>query len=148
MRKMKQKIFIFDKYGVERTLAVGQKVICDYYHEYSRRYEKSAYKRTLLSKMIDKPFKPVKFGVIVGDAGVHPYWLGKDRKEQYLFVKFKEYFLPKPIPISCIKDALSESRNTAAFIEMHKNKIGEKGFSYESMNFLDELAHKGLEFVK
>jgi hypothetical protein len=103
--ELNQLSFISNKYGVETTLRVGQKVECSYYQEYGRWFMKSAYKRKWW-QLFDLPFKPVKIGVIVGDAGTHPYWLAeKDGKEQYLLVKFKEYFFAKPIPISCIIDA-------------------------------------------
>jgi len=36
---------------------------------------------------------------------VHRYWLSKEGKEEYIYVKFRQYFLPKPIPISCIEDS-------------------------------------------
>lgn len=135
------------KYTENRTVNIGQKVECVYYHEYERWYMKDAYKRTWLSRLIDKPFKPVKLGVIVGDAGIHPYWLGTDRKEQYLFVKFKEYIFPKPIPISCIRDALQSAERTLAMLERDKDKIGQKGYGQNAFDSLLKQAAKALKFV-
>lgn len=142
---MESKTFVIEKYGNKKEFVTGQKVECVYYHEYDN--EKDAYQRSFLSKMIDKPFKPVKLGVILGDAGIHPYWLGSDRKEQYLFVKFKEYKLPKPIPISCIQDALESAERNKRMIEENKNKVGEKGYSYEAMYYLQNQMEKAFEFV-
>jgi len=139
--------FVSDKYGIIKYFHVGQKVQCGYYHEYERWYMKNAYKRTLISRLIDKPFKPVKLGIIVGNAGIHPYWLGIDNKEQYLYVKFKEYILPKPVPISCIEDALESAKRTSAMLERDKDKIGiVKGYDIKSRNWLKEQANKALKF--
>lgn len=136
----------FNKYGNGIEFTVGQKVECSYYHEYDS--ERDGYERTLLEKLIDKPFKPVKHGIIVGDAGIHPYWLaGADRKEQYLLVKFKEYRLAKPIPISCIKDAHQSYLDTMAFLERDKDKIGQKGYSQEAFDSLYSKALQAKEFT-
>lgn len=67
------KNFVFTKFGKTKTFSIGQKVKAIYYNEYENK--KDAYKRSFLSLLIDKPFKPVKFGLIIGDAGEHPYWL-------------------------------------------------------------------------
>src|SRR5690242_18520689 len=142
------KTFKFNKYGKEIEFSVGQKVECIYYHEYERWYTKDAYKRSWLSKLIDRPFKPIKLGVIVGDAGIHPYWLaGNDGKEQYLLVRFKEYFLPKPIPISCIKDALEVAEQIKAMLERDKDKIGQKGYSIEAFESLLKNMDNAFKFV-
>ena len=118
-----------DENGQRKEFFVGQKVQCIYYQEYDRNYMQYAYKRTFLEKLIDKPFEPVKLGIIVGDAGVHPYWLaGNGRKEQYLLVKFEEYFFAKPIPISCIEDALQAAESTQRFLKESEHRIGEKGY--------------------
>lgn len=137
------------KYGNKKEFVVGQKVQCTYYHEYERSYMQKAYKRTWLSMLIDKPFKPVKLGVIVGDAGVHPYWLaGSEPTQQYLLVKFKEYIFPKPIPISCIQDALEAAESTKRFLEKDKFRIGEKGYSQEAFDSLSKHMNSAFEFVK
>lgn len=143
---MESKTFVIEKYGNKKEFVIGQKVECIYYHEYPG--ERDAYKRTWLSMLIDKPFKPVKLGVIVGDAGIHPYWLaGNDRKEQYLFVKFKEYVFAKPIPISCIQDAKQSAERTLAMLERDKDKIGQKGYSQDAFDSLSKQANKALQFV-
>lgn len=143
---MKQKTFICNKYGTETILQVGQKVKCFYYHEYGRPYEVDSYKRKWW-QLFDKPFKPVKLGVIVGDAGTHQYWLGdNDRKEQYLLVKFKEYFFAKPIPISCIIDANQFAERMAILLEENEHRIGEKGYDLESFNALTGQMNKAKSF--
>ncbi len=144
---MKQKIFIDKKYGAETILQVGQKVECFYYHEYERSYMKGAYKRKWW-QLFDLPFKPVKLGVIVGDAGIHPYWLAFGGNEQYLLVKFKEYFFAKPIPISCIRDAKQSVESMAKFLKENENKIGEKGYSLESFKALTEQMNKAKSFTR
>lgn len=145
---MKSKTFVIEKYGNKKEFVIGQKVECIYYHEYDRAYTKDAYKRTWLSMLIDKPFKPVKLGVIVGDAGVHPYWLaGNDRKEQYLFVKFREYFFAKPIPISCIQDALQAAESTKRFLEASMDRVGEKGYELDAFNSLSKNMNNAFKFV-
>lgn len=109
---------------------------------------KDAYKRTWLSMLIDKPFEPVKLGVIIGDAGVHPYWLAAHgRKEQYLFVKFKEYILPKPIPISCIQDALEAAERIKSFLEANIERVGEKGYSKEAFDSLSKNMNNAFKFA-
>ena len=72
---MKQKTFINNK----DTFFVGQKVECTYYHEYENNVD--SYKRTFLEKFIDEPLSPVKLGIIVGDGGVHPFWLATNKKK-------------------------------------------------------------------
>jgi hypothetical protein len=144
---MESKTFVIEKYGNKKEFVIGQKVECIYYHEYGRWYMKDAYKRKWW-QLFDLPFKPVKLGVIVGDAGVHPYWLaGNDRKEQYLFVKFKEYFFAKPIPISCIQDALQAAERTLAMLERDKDKIGQKGYGQDAFDSLSKQANRALQFV-
>jgi hypothetical protein len=143
---MKQQTFISNKYGTETILQVGQKVECVYYHEYGRLYMKDAYKRKWW-QLFDLPFKPIKLGVIVGDAGTHPYWLaGNDRKEQYLLVKFKEYFFAKPIPISCIIDAKQSAESMAIFLKESEHRIGEKGYDLASFKALTEQMNKAKSF--
>lgn len=105
-------------------LEVGQKVECWYYHEYDG--EPKCYKRPIKEKIIDKPFTPVKLGIIVGDAGIHPYWLGRDYKQRYLFVKFDEYKYPKAIPISCISDAKKMAEGLERLLAENATKIGQK----------------------
>jgi hypothetical protein len=144
---MKKQTFIDNKYGKEKILHIGQKVECIYYHEYKG--EIDSYKRTLLEKFIDKPFSPVKLGIIVGDAGIHPYWLaGNERKERYLLVKFKEYFFAKPIPISCITDAEFSANRMDAVLKENEHRIGEKGFSKESFENLKNQNNKTRKFLK
>ena len=145
---MEIKSFVSENYGQRKEFLVSQKVQCIYYHEYDRDYMQDAYKRSFISKLIDKPFKPVKLGTIVGDAGIHPYWLaGDDRKEQYLLVKFKEYIFPKPIPISCIQDALQAAEGTQRFLKQSEHRIGEKGYDRKSFDRLSEDVSKAFKFV-
>jgi len=145
---MESNTFVSEKYGQRKEFFVGQKVQCTYYHEYGRYYMQDAYKRSFISMLIDKPFKPVKLGSIVGDAGIHPYWLaGTDRKEQYLLVKFREYILPKPIPISCIQDALEAAEGTQRFLKESEHRIGEKGYDKKSFDSLSENVNKAFKFV-
>lgn len=139
------KTFKFNKYGTEIELSIGQKVQCTYYHEYAN--SDDAYKRTFISKLIDKPFKPVKLGIIIGDAGIHPYWLSNNKKEQYLLVKFKEYLLPKPIPISCIQDALEAAEREKIMLERDKHLIGTKGYSKEAFESLSKNMNDAFKFV-
>lgn len=135
---MKQQTFISNKYGTETILQIGQKVECIYYHEYHKRK---------WWQLFDLPFKPVKLGVIVGDAGTHPYWLAvNDRKEQYLLVKFKEYFFAKPIPISCIRDAKQSAESMARFLKESEHRIGEKGYDLASFETLTEQMNKAKSF--
>lgn len=142
------KTYTKNKYGITELLSDGQKVMCGYYHEYDREYMKDAYKRTLLERIIDKPFKPVKFGVIVGDAGIHPFWLGIDRKEQYLLVKFEGDFFAKPIPISCIEDAAAYAKQRRSFTAANKDRIGEKGYDKESFDALNKWADEAEKFTQ
>jgi hypothetical protein len=142
---MKNIAYKIEKYGNVSVFTKGQKVMCCYYHEYEPNYEDDAYKRTFLERLIDAPFKPVKFGVIVGSAGVHPFWLGDNRREQYLLVKFKEYHFAKPIPISCIQDA-------ATYVKEHKDRIAENDLkpwqdktAYDALNRLADEAEKFLQ---
>ena len=143
---MKKETFTGTYYGQETTLHLGQKVECTYYHEYSRLYMKDAYKRKWW-QLFDLPFKPVKLGVIVGDAGVHPFWLGdNDRKEQYLLVKFKEYFFAKPIPMSCMEDTQEAADKMERILKADQHRIGEKGYSMGSYLALKNQAEKGKSF--
>lgn len=126
---------------------VGQKVECIYYHEYDN--ESNRYQRPIIQRLLDKPFKPVKFGVITGDAGTHPYWLADSTgQEQYLFVKFEEYLFDKAIPISCIQDAVEAAESTKKFLSENEHRIGEKGYSLEAFNALSKKADEGLRFAK
>lgn len=131
---------------MKKELTVGQKVQCIYYHEYpSGKYK--AYRRTWISKLIDKPFAPVKLGIIVGDAGIHPFWLAASGgKEQYLFVKFKEYIFAKPIPVSCIQDALEAANHTFELLERNKHRIGLKGYSQDAFDGLSKQANLAKKF--
>lgn len=141
-----EQTFISNKYDTETILKVGQKVECSYYHEYGRWYMKDAYKRKWW-QLLDRPFKPVKLGIIVGDAGIHRYWLaGTNREEQYLLVKFKEYFFAKPIPISCIMDAKESAKSMSRFLRESACMIGEKGYETESFKELEKLMNKAKLF--
>jgi hypothetical protein len=66
--------FKFKNWGNEYVLSVGQKVECVYYHE-SIQMHKDGKSRGLLSLLFDDDFTPVKLGIIVGSAGVMPYYL-------------------------------------------------------------------------
>jgi len=137
--------FKHSKYGYETIIKVGQKVECVYYGEYERAV---SYQRTWLARLIDKPFRPVKLGVVVGDAGWHPYWLaGNAKVEQYLFVRFNEYIFPKAIPITCIKDAAESAQKLEYFINYFKNRIGEHGWSKESYDLLKNRVEKAKKFI-
>lgn len=142
---MKNKTFTHEKYGKKNTFHVGQKVECTYYHEYI--YEKKSYKRKWW-QLFDKPFKPVKLGLIVGDAGNHPYWLScaYDGKEQYLFVKFKEYLFAKAIPISCIRDSKESAESLERFLKENLHRLGEKGYDFESFEALTRQARNAKHF--
>jgi len=142
---MKQSKFTIECYGKIKSFEIGQKVVCIYYGEYQN--EEKAYKRSWLSKLIDKPFSPVKNGTIVGDAGTHPYWLSGSGNEQYLLVKFDEYILAKPIPISCIVDCKEYINRHNSDILMHKDRIGEKGFSLDAVNDLCYSAKRAELFL-
>ena len=125
---------------VNKTFKVGQKVACNYYHEYLN--EECSYKRKWW-QLFDAPFKPVKMGVIVGNAGVHPYWLSRNnQEEQYLLVKFKEYFFAKPIPISCLKDCKEFANDINLLLSESRHRVGEKGYSLESFTSLTNQANK------
>ena len=143
---MKNKTFISENYGQRKEHFVGQKVECTYYHEYSRGYVK-AYKRSFLSRLIDKAFEPVKLGTIVGDAGVHPYWLGNGGQEQYLSIKFKEYTLPKPIPISCIQDALESAESMERLLKENQHRIGQEGYEGKYFDILSGDVKNALKFA-
>lgn len=138
--------FSIKKYGRETILKIGQKVECSYYHEYPRKYMDRSYHRPLY-QLIDPPFKPVKLGIIVGDAGFHPYWLAHGDNEQYLFVKFKEYIFNKAIPISCIQDASESAAEMERFLKESESKIGEFGYDLESYNALTEQMNKAKKFT-
>lgn len=132
---MKKTKFIANNYGKDVVLYLNQKVECSYYHEYNGEVE--SYQRSFLERIIDKPFTPVKLGVIVGEAGIHPYWLAGDgRKEMYLLVKFKEYLFAKPIPISCIYDAEFQSKRMESILKKNEYRVGEKGYSKQSFDML------------
>jgi hypothetical protein len=140
--------FVYENvFGNKKVLTVGQKVECIYYNEYGMIWGDDAYKRTWLSLLLDKPFKPVKLGVIIGDAGVHPFWMGVNGKEQYLLVRFKEYLFPKPIPISCINDAMQSVEKVYRMIERDKDKMGQKGYEEEYFDTCLDLASKAHEFA-
>lgn len=137
--------FTSEQYGIVESFTIGQKVRCTYYNE----GVKPSYKRKFLHWLIDRPFRPVKLGVIVGDAGIHPFYLaqhGTDT-EQYLFVRFKEYIFPKAIPIGCIKDALQAAKDLKEFLEESRSRIGQPGFSYESFTALSKDMDEAFNFT-
>lgn len=139
--------FYHSTFGNQHVFEVGQKVECIYYHEYPRSYMKDAYKRKWFEIIIDRPFKPVKLGVVINDAGIHPYWLSPFGNEQYLLVKFKEYFLPKPIPISCITDAKEAVERMEFFLKKSIGRLGEKGYDFESFDKLTNQMNKAKAFT-
>lgn len=139
--------FTSNKYGRESIFHTGQKVQCVYYHEYDSEHTPH-YRRPWYQRIFDTAFHPVKLGVIVGDAGRHPYWLGNDGTEQYLFVKFKEYRFNKAIPISCISDAEQSAKEMKEFLAKNIDKIGQKGYSAESFASLQNQANKAENFTK
>jgi hypothetical protein len=123
----------------------GQKVRCIYYHEEIQKPNKLW--------IIDKPFTPVKNGIVVGDAGMREYYLQYDgnKKEygglqQFVYIKFNEYLFEKAIPISCVTDCKEAAEKLESFLENTKHRIGEKGFSEESYNSLLESAKVAKEF--
>lgn len=135
--------FTYNNYGTDVTLKVGQKVQCVYYNEHE---DGQGYMRPKKEIMNDLPFKPVKCGTIIGNAGIHPYWLAPEKKQQYLFVEFKEYKFKKAIPISCIKDAKEEAKRTMNMLERNKDRIGQPGFSQQSYDTLLSYATNALNF--
>ncbi len=125
---MKNETFTYNRQGKETLFSVGQKVECIHYHE-EWWPQRGVYNRNWLKAIIDRPFKPVKLGVIVGDAGTHPYWLPYyDGKVQYLLVKFKEYFFAKPIPISCIYDVNESIKKMEKSLQENEDKRGSDSF--------------------
>lgn len=137
---MKKETFIYNETGKEEVFTVGQKVNIIYYAEHGM---EDQYKRKWYEELIDRPFGKgsSKNGIIVGDAGIHPYWLAGNKKvERYLLVQFEEYFFAKPIPISCIHDINWAIENLNGHLESGKGKIGQKGFEFVYYDkFLREL---------
>lgn len=123
------------------VLQVNQKVECIYYHE-SIQYPNKIW-------LLDKPFEPVKFGIVIGDAGRRPYYLSNevDNKELYLYIKFREYRFKKAIPISCIRDIKQSIASTERLIDANKDRIGEKGYSMEAFIALEQNIEKGKKFL-
>lgn len=136
-----------NQFGIERTLEIGQKVECIYYHEDIQWKENKETWRSLVPFM-DAPFTPVKLGIIVGDAGNRPYYLSFGNGQQFLYVKFKEYRFAKAIPISCIKDAKQSALEMQQFISDNSHKVGQKGYSVDSVITLSTMAHNAMEFTK
>ena len=142
IKKMKEETFIRTQYGDTETFYTGQKVRCIYYHESIQH-----------PYMIIGGFTPVKLGIIVGDAGTRPYYLAGSTKsteavgtEQYLYVKFKEYFFKKAIPISCMNDAQKEARALENMLKESEHRIGERGYDLESFNALTEQMNRAKLF--
>ena len=138
---MEKSVIEFEKYGIKNIFFIGQKVQCVYYHE-SIQYPNKLW-------IFEKPFTPVKLGVIVGCAGIKPYYLSlKDGKELYLYVKFKEYYSKKAIPASCVIDASKEAESIKTLLEKNKHKIGQPGYSEESYNKLLLQQRKAESYLK
>lgn len=134
------KTFFSNHYGIPKTFEVGQKVKCTYYHE------RIQYPNRLW--LFSKPFEPVKFGVIVGDAGIKPYYLAHPTKvEQFLRVKFKEYSGNKDIPISCIEDAAESAKRLRNMICQDMDKLGQPGYDIASYLELLNCAEKAEVFT-
>jgi len=136
------------EYGQEKILSKGEKVKCVYYHEYPHR--SNDFNDSFIQRLIDSPFKPVKFGVILGSAGIKPYWLSSNKEgtEEYLYVEFSEYFFKKAIPISCIENAKIEAKRMNDFVEKNRHKIGTKGYSEESFLSLKSQIKESNIFTK
>lgn len=145
---MGQTEFTFDRFGKEITLKVGQKVQAISYHEDEPDCTWTGYKRTSEEIKTDPPFTPVKLGVVVGDAGVHPYRMGRYGKSQYLLVKFADYKLPKPIPISCLEDAAEAAEKTFFKLKRDIHLLGQKGYDTESFQYLVNMANKAKAFAE
>lgn len=151
---MKQ--FKDNSYGKEVILHIGQKVECTYYNEAIQWKETGIWNkdRTWWERFFDikpVPFTPVKLGVIVGDAGIRPYYLafGKDNGyQQYLYVQFREYNKSKAIPISCIKDAKESARITREWLMRDKHRLGEPGYGMESFMALSQMAANAENFTR
>ena len=143
MRKLKQ--FVKNNGGPDDVLIEGQKVECFYYTEHGDK----GYKRHWFEKLIDPPFQPVKLGVIVGKAGIFPYWLAAGGKtETYLFVKFDQYFFKKAIPISCIRDAATSASNTIQYLKQNEHLLGKTGFEKKAFDLLMKQATAAQKFTK
>ena len=142
---MKEETFYTSKFSTKRELRTGQKVECVYYHELTQLYANKS--KNLLDYV--NPFTPVKLGVIVGDAGRRPYYLaGFDGKEQYLYVKFKEYLFKKAIPISCIYDAKESTEKMERMLKEDAHRLGEKGYEKESFDWFKKRINENKEFIK
>ncbi len=103
----KQTTFICNQFGREKTISIGQKVFCIYYHE-------SIHKNLPFGI----GFTPPKYGVVIGDAGIHKgYSYNKNIDLQWLYVKFDEYNRNIAIPIDCIDDAKQSIEATKHMIE-------------------------------
>lgn len=134
--------------GSKKIFSKGQKVFCYYYHE-SIQLSKTP---SLNPLRYFEMFTPCKFGVVIGNAGMRRFYLAVDdngfgAKEQYVYVKFKEYLLPKAIPISCIEDATEYAKNTEELLKNNLNKIGQHGYSLQSFEYLNNLKQKAIEFT-
>lgn len=143
--RMKEQTFISNRYGKTSFFSIGQKVEVTYYHEYN--YIPNEYHDSFFKSLFDKPFTPVKLGMIVGDAGIRSYWLAKDGKEQFLWVRFKECRFDKAIPISCIEDALVAAQRMEIFLRNGEKYLGERGYSYESFGQLTKQMNDAKAFV-
>lgn len=137
-----KKTFSIIKCDIKKELHVGQRVVCSYYGEYST--DLNIIQNILC--IFFGYFTPVKFGIIIGDAGNRNYFL-TGRKEQFIWVKFKEYFLKKAIPISCIEDAVESAVNLEKFLISRKKEIGNPGYSRSSFDALSELVNKSNKFT-
>ncbi len=125
----------------------GSKVKCIYYHEHL--HEAKKYNRPRIQKILDRPFSPVKYGVVVKSAGVHPYWLatGVGGMEEYLFVRFKEYMFLKAIPLSCCFEAAECLKHDKEFLLSNIHRVGEPGFGIDSFRELGNIMRNGEAFI-
>ncbi len=120
----------------EKTFLKGQKVSCFYY------CEEITHPRRLF--WFDKPFEPVKFGIICADAGqrrMHRPWYEQKDTEPYLWVKFKEYRFRKAIPVSCIEDITEYASRLESFMNSSQTPVGGHGNPIEThLWFLRNIA--------
>lgn len=124
--------FMIEKYGKTSNFHAGQKVIATYYHESIQYPDKNF--------CFDEPFTPSKFGVIKGDAGMKDYYLGTDNKEQFLWVKFREYLFKKAIPMSCLLDA-------GEYIQLTKIILNQGECNNDTRQYFEDNIKQGEKFI-
>ena len=150
--------FNYKYYGKDKSLHIGQHVQVTYYNESIQLEEDKRWLPFTHRIFGDTPFTPVKLGVIVGSVGIQPYYLsgstntGDGKRyhgtEQYLYVKFKEYFFNKAIPMSCISDAEEAANNMLKMLERHECRLGDFGFSLDAYTQLKKQSEKALKFAE